>query len=70
MPGDRFCRACGFELSGGPARKNPAGNPARQNSAIGKNPAAGNAPAPDRGPVAERRVCSVLFCDLVGFTPL
>ena len=21
-------------------------------------------------PVAERRVCSVLFCDLVGFTPL
>jgi class 3 adenylate cyclase/tetratricopeptide (TPR) repeat protein len=22
------------------------------------------------GPVAERRVCSVLFCDLVGFTPL
>ena len=26
------------------------------------------APAP--GPVAERRLCSVLFCDLVGFTPL
>jgi class 3 adenylate cyclase/tetratricopeptide (TPR) repeat protein len=24
----------------------------------------------DRAPVAERRVCSVLFCDLVGFTPL
>ena len=22
------------------------------------------------GPVAERRVCSVLFCDVVGFTPL
>src|SRR3954470_5400625 len=22
------------------------------------------------GPVAERRICSVLFCDLVGFTPL
>jgi class 3 adenylate cyclase len=22
------------------------------------------------GPVAERRLCSVLFCDLVGFTPL
>ena len=76
VPGDRFCRACGFELSGGPAgknpaRKNPAGrNPARENPAIGTNPAAGNAPAPDREPVAERRVCSVLFCDLVGFTPL
>ncbi len=26
--------------------------------------------APASGPVAERRVCSVLFCDLVGFTPL
>jgi class 3 adenylate cyclase len=24
----------------------------------------------DGGPVAERRVCSVLFCDVVGFTPL
>ena len=23
-----------------------------------------------RAPVAERRVCSVLFCDVVGFTPL
>ena len=22
------------------------------------------------GPLAERRVCSVLFCDVVGFTPL
>ncbi|MFZ0187778.1 MAG: adenylate/guanylate cyclase domain-containing protein, partial [Streptosporangiaceae bacterium] len=81
MPGDRFCRACGFELSGGPARKNPARqnpagrnpagrNPAIRHPAIGKNPAAGNAPAADREPVAERRVCSVLFCDLVGFTPL
>ncbi len=26
--------------------------------------------APAAGPVAERRVCSVLFCDVVGFTPL
>jgi class 3 adenylate cyclase/tetratricopeptide (TPR) repeat protein len=25
---------------------------------------------PDDRPVAERRVCSVLFCDVVGFTPL
>jgi class 3 adenylate cyclase/predicted ATPase len=28
------------------------------------------AAAPARDPVAERRVCSVIFCDLVGFTPL
>jgi class 3 adenylate cyclase len=27
-------------------------------------------PGVDAAPVAERRVCSVLFCDLVGFTPL
>jgi class 3 adenylate cyclase/predicted ATPase len=27
-------------------------------------------PAVAGGPVAERRVCSVLFCDVVGFTPL
>jgi class 3 adenylate cyclase/tetratricopeptide (TPR) repeat protein len=25
---------------------------------------------PDQAPVAERRVCSVLFCDVAGFTPL
>jgi class 3 adenylate cyclase/predicted ATPase len=25
---------------------------------------------PESGPVSERRVCSVLFCDVVGFTPL
>ena len=36
----------------------------------GRSPAARHAPAPGRGPVAERRVCSVLFCDVVGFTPL
>jgi class 3 adenylate cyclase len=51
VPGDRFCRACGFEL----ARPAPAARPTA---------------APDYEPVAERRVCSVLFCDLVGFTPL
>jgi class 3 adenylate cyclase/predicted ATPase len=30
----------------------------------------GVAGAGSAGPVAERRVCSVLFCDVVGFTPL
>jgi len=73
MPGDRFCRACGFDLSGGPATKHPATkHPATREPATkhpaGENPATGN--ASDREPVAERRVCSVLFCDLVGFTPL
>ena len=33
-------------------------------------PASAGVPEPVREPVAERRVCSVLFCDVVGFTPL
>ena len=61
MAGDRFCRSCGFQLSAGPAAR-PAQSVAQS--------AAQSAAGPDREPVAERRVCSVLFCDLVGFTPL
>jgi class 3 adenylate cyclase len=57
--GKRFCRACGFALAGADA-------PAITASA----PPAGVPPLPEALPVAERRVCSVLFCDLVGFTPL
>src|SRR5215472_13514980 len=54
--GKRFCRGCGAALvEVTPASSVPA--PA---------PAAGAIP----GPAAERRVCSVLFCDVVGFTPL
>ena len=30
----------------------------------------GAVPGPGREPATERRVCSVLFCDVVGFTPL
>jgi class 3 adenylate cyclase len=33
-------------------------------------PASSLQPSPGGGLVAERRVCSVLFCDVVGFTPL
>ena len=61
--GKRFCRACGTALPGAPAAAQAAGSaPA----------ASGAAPATPTGhePVAERRVCSVLFCDVVGFTPL
>ena len=58
-PGKRFCRACGFALSAVPASL-PAG-PAQP---------AGEPAAVAGGPVAERRVCSVLFCDVVGFTPM
>ncbi len=55
----RFCNECGAALS----------------SAGTEEPAARDAPVPASGktltgPVAERRMCSVLFADLVGFTSL
>jgi class 3 adenylate cyclase/predicted ATPase len=59
IAGHRFCRACGAAL----AEVTPAPSAA--------GPAAPAAvPGPGREPAAERRVCSVLFCDVVGFTPL
>jgi class 3 adenylate cyclase/predicted ATPase len=58
-PGKRFCRSCGLALPGAPA---PA--------AARPSPAAAEPAGETSGPVAERRVCSVLFCDVVGFTPL
>jgi class 3 adenylate cyclase/tetratricopeptide (TPR) repeat protein len=57
-PGKRFCRVCGtdlFDVAPAPA-------------AAALTTAAD--PGPGREPAAERRVCSVLFCDVVGFTPL
>src|ERR1700723_3343596 len=56
--GHRFCPACGYALAGAGAGLTPP-------VAAGASAAA---VAP--GPVAERRVCSVLFCDVAGFTPL
>jgi class 3 adenylate cyclase/predicted ATPase len=55
-PGKRFCRYCGATLV----------------DAAPVPPVAAAAPVsrPGREPAAERRVCSVLFCDVVGFTPL
>ena len=59
IAGHRFCRACGTAL----AEVTPA-----RSAAVPAAPAA--VPGPGRDPAAERRVCSVLFCDMVGFTPL
>jgi class 3 adenylate cyclase/predicted ATPase len=54
-PGKRFCRRCGASLfDAAPAPSAPAPS----------------MPPPGRESAAERRVCSVLFCDVVGFTPL
>jgi class 3 adenylate cyclase/predicted ATPase len=58
-PGKRFCRICGTRLDGSPSPAAAAGEVAT-----------GVVPPPAPGPLAGRRVCSVLFCDLVGFTPL
>src|SRR5471032_1197111 len=52
-PGDVFCGECGTSLSAKPA-------PART--------AAGTGPAPQPA-LAEHRLVTVLFADLVGFTP-
>jgi class 3 adenylate cyclase/predicted ATPase len=57
VPGKKFCHACGHALDG-------AAPPAAA------QPDVAAADAGTAGPVAERRVCSVLFCDVVGFTPL
>jgi len=55
-PGMRFCRRCGATLF----------DPAHASAAAAPAPVSPSA----REPGAERRVCSVLFCDVVGFTPL
>ncbi len=74
---DRFCGACGAPLGACPACGEHVVPGDRFCRACGFRLSAGPAqaarpvrPAPDHEPAAERRVCSVLFCDLVGFTPL
>ena len=77
-PGAKFCSECGTAVAatcpscGSPASGkfcNECGSP------LGATPAASAlaaaaAPAPAAEPVSERRVVSMLFADLVGFTPL
>ena len=56
IAGKKFCHACGQAVNGA--------------AVAGAGAGAAVAGAGAGGPVAERRVCSVLFCDVVGFTPL
>ena len=60
QPGSVFCAQCGARLEG----RDGAGAPVGE--AGGRRPL--TPPAPVRTPIAERRVVSVLFADLVGFT--
>jgi class 3 adenylate cyclase/tetratricopeptide (TPR) repeat protein len=77
----RFCGDCGASLDAGcPACGTPAepgkrfcmncGSPLPETVSQPGAPAAAPAGPSAAAPVAERRVCSVLFADLVGFTPL
>jgi class 3 adenylate cyclase/tetratricopeptide (TPR) repeat protein len=75
-PGKRFCADCGAPLAAScPGCGEPIEEGKRFCGECGTElrpsvPATGDgSPAPEF-PVAERRVCSVLFADLVGFTPL
>ncbi len=74
----RFCRDCGTNLAAAcPSCSAPVdadqkfcgecGTPLGARTARAAVPTVGE---PAVAPFAERRVCSVLFCDLVGFTPL
>ncbi len=63
LPGERFCGECGAALDGssGGTTTGPGGPP---------SPAGTPVPTGTPAPIAERRLVSVLFADLVGFTPL
>jgi class 3 adenylate cyclase/tetratricopeptide (TPR) repeat protein len=65
---DRFCGDCGAVVGVCPSCGEALVPGKRFCRACG-SPVTGTDPAPPE-PVAERRVCSVLFCDVVGFTPL
>jgi class 3 adenylate cyclase len=75
--GHRFCGDCGAPAGGCPSCGEPLTLGKRFCHACGMalpgaaaTPALATAVAAGPGPVAERRVCSVLFCDVAGFTPL
>src|SRR6202451_2863553 len=69
--GDRFCFGCGSPVGGCPSCGERVTSGDRFCRFCGQPLGGAAAPAGAAGgPVAERRVCSVLFCDVVGFTPL
>jgi class 3 adenylate cyclase len=72
--GKKFCRNCGTAIARGcPSCAAPVEPDASFCGDCGTALTGLPAPAAASGvssPLAERRVCSVLFADLVGFTPL
>ncbi len=61
-PGSRFCNSCGTPTDGRPAAPAPTAGASRA--------AAPTESATERPGSAQRRLTSVLFCDLVGFTTI
>ena len=73
--GQKFCGECGAALALVCASCGTASSPGQKfcgecGAALAVAARPGVLAPAAAGPVAERRVCSVLFCDLVGFTPL
>lgn len=73
----RFCRSCGTELLSACAHCGVSNDPGDRFCGgcglplqAGAEPAGAGIGEPTSGPVAERRLVSVLFADLVGFTGL
>ena len=62
-PGERFCGECGSALPESGAASSPA------NAGVGAASAGSARQTGAAEPVAERRLVSILFADLVGFTP-
>src|SRR3954465_11842344 len=71
-PQQSGCASCGASLTPTAKFCGECGTPTQVSSTFASRPANGNGNGGSVEPtaLAERRVCSVLFCDLVGFTPL
>jgi class 3 adenylate cyclase/tetratricopeptide (TPR) repeat protein len=74
-PGGKFCSECGTALARSCASCGAVAAPtakfcAECGTALGAAPEPAPPAAPASAPVAERRLVTVLFADLVGFTPL
>src|SRR6185437_7645926 len=72
-PAARFCRECGAALSATCPSCGASVAPGSKfcsscGTALATRPSAPSAPAVDTTPDSERRLVSVLFADLVGFT--
>ena len=67
-PGDAFCGECATPLTARPAVASSSGTGVSPQLA-GRAGQVDASPTTSDGPLAERRLVSVLFADLVGFTP-